>query len=277
MKNFKNYIIFNCLLVCTICFTSCVQDDDFDIPPINAEEPDITPNSTVQLVKNVYRGFEPLEIAPNATEAVYIEAYVISNDEPGNFYKQLVIQDAPENPSAGIAISTEATDLYTRFEPGRKIYFRVDGLYSGEFAGLPTVGTQNGAEVGRIAIEDFYDRIFRSLETVELVPTIVTIPEVLNNEMFLNTLVQLENVQFEEDVLGLAYANVNNTYGVNRTLEDCNENEISLRTSGFADFKDLALPLGNGDVIAVVSIFNTTYQLFIRDPNDVNFMGLRCE
>src|SRR5690606_17267454 len=111
-----------------------------------------------------------IEAGDGSNRELYLEAYVISSDETGNFYKSLVIQDSPENPTAGVAISTEATNLYTKFEPGRKIYLRVDGLYIGEYAGLPTIGIQDGDEVGRINIEDFDSRILRSLDTVQLVP-----------------------------------------------------------------------------------------------------------
>src|SRR5690554_8046513 len=99
-------------------------------------------------------------------------SYVISSDEAGNIYKQLYIQDAPENPSAGMVISTNATDLYTKYGPGQKIYFRVDGLYIGEYMGLPSIGILDGGEIGRMHDQDFDARIYRSLEKANLVPTV---------------------------------------------------------------------------------------------------------
>lgn len=275
MKNIINFKFFSFLFLMGVMVSSCVKDDDFSIPELNAVEPNITANFSIQQALATYGGFEPVEIGAGSSDPLYIEAYVISSDETGNYYKQLIIQDAPENPTAGVSISTEATDLYTRYEPGRKIFLRVDGLYVGKFAGLPTIGTQNGAEVGRINVDDFYSRIFRSLETTTLVPRIITIAQA-NSNAYLNTLIQLENVQFESGELGQSYGNPDNTFGVNRTIEDCDQNQVLMRNSGFADFKSQLLPEGNGTLTAISSVFNSTYQLFIRDTSDVQFTGERC-
>lgn len=280
MKKIINFKFLSFLLVIAVALFSCVQDDDFDVPPINSQEPINPKNTEIQLIKDVYNNFEPVQITPESVGSndpqLFIEGYVVSNDEAGNFFKTLVIQDKPENPTAGIAISTERTDLYTFFEPGRKIYFRVDGLYSGEFASLPTIGTQNGTDVGRISIEEFNERISRSLQKDTLVPTVVTIGQALGNESLLNTLVQFENVQFPDDEVGEAYASTENTFSVNRTVQNCDHQEITLRNSGFADFRLQSLPGGNGTITAVLSVFNTTKQIFIRETDDVNFNSERC-
>ena len=280
MKNLKNIKLLPFLFFLGMIATSCVQDDDYDVPAINAEEPNIDPANIVDIatVKALYGGFEPvvIEAGDGSERELYMEGYVVSSDETGNFYKTLVIQNAPENPTAGISISTNATDLYTKFEPGRKIYLRVDGLYIGEYAGLPTIGIQDGDEVGRIDALDFQKRIERSLETAELIPTVISISEV-NNPARLNTLVKFENVQFPNGIAGVEhYGNPTNTFGVNRPVENCDGQTVILRTSGFADFKNLTLPEGNGSLTAVLSIFNSDIQLFIRDIDDVDMNGERC-
>ena len=279
MKKLTNIKFISFLFFIGIIATSCVKDDDFNVPEINVEEPNVNVNTSIASVKAMYGGFEPkiIETGDGSTNEMYLEAYVISSDESGNLYKQLFIQDSPENPTAGIAISTHATDMYTKMEPGRKIYFRVDGLYIGEYAGLPTIGTQEGDQVGRIAIEDFEERMLRSLEKAELVPTVIPISE-SSNPARLSTLVQYENVQFPNGLAGVEhYGNLNNTFGVNRPIEDCDGNIVIMRTSGFSDFKNMTLPAGNGTVTAILSIFNSDIQLFIRDTGDVQMTGERCE
>ncbi|KJJ38480.1 DUF5689 domain-containing protein [Aequorivita vladivostokensis] len=286
MKNLKNIKLLPFLFFLGIIATSCVQDDDYNIPEINLEEPNINVNSSIGAVKAIYGGFEPkiVEAGDGSQTEMFIEGYVVSSDESGNYYKQLIIQDKPENPTAGISISTNATDLYTKYEPGRKIYFRVDGLYIGLYAGLPTLGTQNGDEIGRMEIEDFESRIYRSLESVDLVPKVISITEAQiapDNDPYLNpylsTLIQFQDVQFPNGVAGVeSYGNLNNTFGVNRNVENCEGNSIILRTSGFADFKNLTLPEGNGSLTAILSVFNDDFQVFIRDTNDVDMTGERC-
>ncbi len=279
MKNLKNIKLLSFLFFLGMTATSCVQDDDYNVPEISVEEPNVAVNIDIKTVKDIYRGYEPkiIEAGSGSSMELYLQAYVVSNDEAGNFYKTLVIQDAPENPTTGVSISTNATDLYTKYEPGRKIYFRVDGLYIGEYAGLPTIGVLNGDEVGRIEIQDFETRMLRSIEKVELIPAIITIDEASNPER-LNTLVQFEDVQFPNGVAGVEhYGNLTNTYGVNRDVENCDGQTVILRTSGYADFKNLRLPEGNGTLTAVLSIFNSDVQLFIRDIDDVVMEGERCD
>src|SRR5690554_795051 len=200
MKTINNIKFLSVLFILGLITSSCVQDDDFDIPEINFEEPDVDVNTTIGSVKDFYQGFEPVLIYsgddPANSNPMYFEGYVVSNDEAGNFYKTLVVQDKPENPTAGISISTEATDMYTFYEPGRKIYFRVDGLYSGVYAGLPTLGTLDGEEVGRMSIDEFNSRILRSVTAEEIVPTVKAINAVSDSD--LNTLIAFENVQVSD-------------------------------------------------------------------------------
>ncbi|WP_026450940.1 DUF5689 domain-containing protein [Aequorivita capsosiphonis] len=282
MKNLKILKTLSLLFFFGMMTVSCVHDDDYNVPEINVDEPIVDVNTNIIAVKSIYRGFEPkiIEAGDGSNRALYLQGYVVSSDETGNFYKSLVIQDAPQNPTAGVAISTEATNLYTKYEPGRKIYFRVDGLYIGEYAGLPSIGIQDGDEVGRINVEDFDSRILRSMDTIQILPQIVTISEVNDNDTnseFLNTLIKFENIQFPDGLAGVAhYGNPSNTFSVNRQLENCDEETIMLRTSGFSDFKGLLLPEGKGTLTAVLSRFNNDVQLFIRDIDDVVMNDERC-
>lgn len=286
MKNLKNIKLLSFLFFIGLIATSCVHDDDFGVPEINVEEPNVNVNFNIVAIKDLYRGFEPkiIESGDGSTDPLWIEAYVVSSDESGNFYKSLVVQDAVENPTAGIAISTNATDLYTKYEPGRKIYFRVDGLYSGVYAGLPTLGTQDGDQIGRMDIKDFEARIKRSQESFDLVPTVLTIAQAKQSpepnkpylNPHLNTLIKFEGVQFPAGLAGEHYGNLGDTYSVNRLVEDCDKNTIDLRTSGFSNFKNYLLPEGNGSLTTVLSVFNKDYQIFIRDTADVQMNGERC-
>lgn len=270
-RNIKYNVFFLFMLLVGGTFWACVEDDDYKAPTFEMEEPEVTVNFTIAealaLITNV-----PIQI--DTSTPLYLEGYVVSSDEAGNFHKNLVIQDKPENPTAGISISTHATDMYTFFEPGRKVYVRVDGLYVGTFRGLPSLG-ENGDEIDRMSVEAFDVRVLRSNILEEIVPTEISINQV--SDSYLNTLVQFNEVEFLAEYAGLTYANLNDNYGVDRTVQDCFNNTISLRTSGYADFRPEVMPTGNGSLIAILSVFNTTYQLFIRDTEDVLFNGERCE
>lgn len=279
MKKLNNIKFLSFLFFIGLIATSCVHDDDYNVPEMNVEEPNVNVNTDIVSVKAMFGGYEPvrIETGEGSNNEMFLEAYVVSSDESGNIYKQLFIQDAPENPTAGVVISVNATDLYTKMEPGRKIYFRVDGLYIGKYAGLPSIGTREGNEIGRIGAEDFQSRIYRSTTSTEPVPTVIPLTE-KNNPAYLATLVKFENVQFPDGFAGVEhYGNLNDTYSVNRTVEDCDGNTVILRNSGFSDFKNMTLPEGNGELTAILSIFNNDIQLFIRDTDDVQMNGARCD
>lgn len=275
MKTINNIKFLSVLFFLGLIVSSCVQDDDFDTPEVIFEEPNVNVNTTIAAIKSLYTGGNPTLISGEGE--MYFEGYVISSDETGNFYKTLVIQDKPENPTAGISISTESTNMYTFFEPGRKVYVRVDGLYSGVYNGLPTLGASDGTQnVARMSIVEFEDRVLRSNTIQNIVPRVKTFGTVNDND--LNILMAFENVQVSDQDLGQPYANLNNTFSVNRIMTNCERTEsMIMRNSGFADFKNEIMPTGSGTLTAVMSVFNSDYQVFIRDTDDLNFDQDRCE
>ncbi|MEL7120702.1 MAG: DUF5689 domain-containing protein, partial [Bacteroidota bacterium] len=97
----------------------------------------------------------------------------------------------------------------------------------------------------------------------------------LSNEL-INTLVQLDNVQFSDDAVGTTYADAENRQSLNLDMEDCDGNTIVLRSSGFADFASEITPDGNGTITGIYSVFGQTKQFFIRDLNDIAFDAARC-
>ena len=97
-----------------------------------------------------YRNYKDPADPTKGENIDYIEAYVISSDEGGNFYKQLVIQDAPENPTAAIVVQVDKNPLFTQYEFGRKVYIKLNGLSVGEDNGVIQLGRLEGDQLERI-------------------------------------------------------------------------------------------------------------------------------
>lgn len=110
MKLHKFFTVFAVVLF----FSSCIKDD-FDAPPADGEDPDITANTTIAQLKQRFVS-APVQI----TDSLVIQGVVISSDKAGNFYKTLVIQDA----TAGISIRIDQTDLYADYPPGRRVFVK---------------------------------------------------------------------------------------------------------------------------------------------------------
>ena len=145
MKNFNLYKLVMLLMV-TVAIVSCVQDDDFETPNTIVVAPNL--EGDVLTIMGINSAFEQL-VADAAddlgvdpsdfnyedvlaelretekltfdTEVItYVEGYVISNDQSGNFFEELVLQDKAENPTAGIVVQIDVNPLFTIYDFGRK-------------------------------------------------------------------------------------------------------------------------------------------------------------
>lgn len=255
---------------------ACVKDNDFSTPEVGCVEPDIAVTNSIDQIKEMYTfgGASIIE------RDVIISGYVVSNDKAGNIYKSISIQDKPVNPTSAIKISIDETDLYTKYNVGRKIYVKLKGLAVGYSFGSIQIGLSKEGKLGRIPSSILNNYIVRSCEVAEIIPKIITINEI--DKGMLEMLVEIENVQFKQNELGKSYANIDNTETVNRVLEnftsDCKlKNEVMLRNSGFAEFKNQLLPDGKGSVIGVLGNYYEDYQLYIRDVEDIRFAESRCD
>ncbi|NIK91107.1 DUF5017 domain-containing protein [Mangrovimonas sp. CR14] len=276
MKTTKLFSLMSIMALTVL--TSCVNDDDYSIPNVgDAQEPNISATTTISIVKSMYDSSTDaiVDFDEQGTDLV-LEGYVISNDEAGNFYKTLIIQDEPENPVAGIQIDIDDPTLYDLYKPGRKVYVKLNGLGMENQNGVLHIGTINGTSVERIPAVTYTDYIIRSTEVAEIVPKVIT-PGAYTDAN-LNLLVQIDDMQLRSEEVGLPYANADDTYTVNRYLKNCgDDSQIIIRNSGFAAFKSQLFPTGRGTVTAVFSKYNSDYQLFIRDTDDVAFDGERCD
>ena len=255
---------------------SCVTDDQYSTPTVECTSPEIQTNATIQQVKDLYTFGNPRRIEND----MIVEGYVVSSDESGNIYKSISIQDSPENPTAAIKIAIDKTDLYTKYNVGRKVYVKLKGLGIGYSYGSIQLGKIVNGEISGISPFEVDDFIVRSCETSEIIPKKVSIAE-LNDDM-LEILVEINNVQFKINELGSAYANTSTTETINRKLESLTENcdflnEMDVRNSGYASFKSELLPEGKGKIVGIFSNYYNDYQLYIRSTRDVQFTEPRCD
>ena len=254
---------------------ACVKDKNFSAPTIECSEPQLTVTNTIQQVKDMYT-FGGVTIISND---FIIEGYVVSNDKSGNIYKTISIQDKPVDPTQAIKINIDQTNLYTKYNIGRKIYIKLKGLAVGYSYGSIQIGKAVRSELGRIPDLEVDNYIIRSCDVETITPKKVAISD-LNSSM-LEMLIELDNVQFNANELGKSYGNIDNTNTVNRTLEsvdsNCNLlNQISVRNSGYATFKNELLPEGKGSVVAVLGNYYEDFQLYLNSTDAIKLTETRC-
>jgi hypothetical protein len=238
-------------------------DLQFDEPPVIGL-PDIQANTTIAALKALHTTGEPDR---RIEEDIIIGGVVIADDRSGNFFRQIVIQDA----SGGIAVRVNSPALYNNFPIGREVFVRCLGLFLGDFNGLHQLNGSPGAGLEEVLIRQ---HIFGGLRDQFVTPDTLSIDQ-LNAER-VNTLVHIRDLQFVNADTGKVFADAPNRQSINRALEDCSNRGIILRSSGFADFASQLTPGGKGGVTAVLSIFGSTRQLLIRDLDDLNLRGERC-
>ena len=139
MRQFKLYL--NLLLLMAIgMVASC--NDDFDRPPMmipHAAHIDKV-NTTILDLKTKYwkedKNYIDTIKLTEAGDSVVIKGRVVSSDESGNIYKNLVIQDE----TAAITISINGNSLYNTYRIGQEIVLPVTGLFIGKYNTLQQLG-----------------------------------------------------------------------------------------------------------------------------------------
>lgn len=264
----KSIYFFLFLAVLGLTFNACV-DQDFDEPPVRVL-PSLEANATIKQVKDLHT------LGSNATEITedwIIAGTVVADDESGNLYQQLVIEDE----SAGVIIRLGNTGLYTLYPVGTEVFVRLQGLYVNDFNNLYQIA---GDETGGLIPSPLIGEYVVAGETKEVTPTPTSLEEIFGSQAtfdnLLSRLISLEDMQFADVDLGDTYAVPGGGSGQNRTMVDCFGNSITVRNSDFADFAGEDIPEGNGPVVGVLSVFGTTVQLTLRNTDDVQFTGTRC-
>ena len=281
-------------LVLGISFNSCVEDGDYSVPEdlglvenaevekIIAELNDPNGNLDAITIKNL-KGLFIQDEATEITSDLVVKGYVASSDRTGNFFKEIFIQDEAENPEASIKVVLNLTDTYNKYNLGREIYIKLNGLFIGETRsgdGVITIGgVASGNEVDDVTIKQISENIFRSSVTKALVPKTVNLSEVSSDNI--GMFIQIENAQFQKDIKDLTFGDPDEQYDTQRVLESCiaRGSIISLETSSFSTFKFSPLPAGSFTINSVVSktFDGSSLILVLNDKNDITVTSERCD
>ena len=263
---FFNYLI---LFICFCTIYSCVKSDDFDTPDIICND-NLTVTKTVSDIFNI--------ATTTATKYAFddvIEGYIVSSDQNGNFFKNIAVQTL--DGSLGFNIPIDQTDLYTIYNPGRKVSIKLQNKYIKISNDALQIGSLfidnfNNQTVGRIQYPDFKEVVVKSCENIneEDLVNHISIDNLSDN--YLNTLVEFTNVQFTDDALGTTLYDSNNDLGgsaTNHLIQNNTGASLILRTSAFADFANISVPSNSGTIRGVLTKFKDDYQLLIRSIADL--------
>ena len=241
MKN-RLFNAFLLLAIVGLMFTACKKE--YPEPPIQD-----LPIGTVYTIDEIL-AMEPGTVF-NEDASVY--GIITADEQSGNLYKAAFMQDR----ATGAAIELYLNAVSgVRIGDSVRIYLK-DVTYA-MYNNLPQLS--NFEADGHIII-------LANNKPIE--PAKATIAEI-NQGKYLAGLVRLENVRFNEQN---TFADPT-SYG-SRTLIDPMDpsNHVIVRTSNYANFANDSLPQGTGSLVAIASVYNSTWQLIIRSASELEFDG----
>ena len=247
MKN-RVFNAFLLLAMVGLMFTACKKD--YLEPPI-----DELPIGTVYTIDSILKMRSGTVFDSDAS----VYGIVTADEQSGNLYKAAFIQDR----ATGAAIELYLNAVSgVRIGDSIRVYLK-DVTYS-LYNGMPQL--KDFEPDGHIVI-------LANNKPIE--PVEVTLADVLSGN-YLGQIVKVKNVKFAETEL-TQFAEVN-TYG-NRILVDVDQTDYfaTVRTSNYANFAKNTLPMGEGSVVCIASLYetssNTTWQLLIRSISELSFNG----
>lgn len=260
MKKIVTLIALLCWLI--VGFTGC--SPEFDEPPAKEYKYEGKATHTIAQFKTQFNSdFAPI------TGDVILRGVVNATDESGNIYKKLYLQDE----TGGLEISIDATSLYTQFKVGQEIFIECKGLYVGKYGGVLQLGfpyQKNGADaIGRMPQVVAMAHIFKNgLPNIKAVTPIVANSMSDLTEGMTDKLVTLKGIFFTNGGVQ-SFAEKGAQYPTAQEFTDSKGVKGIVYTSSYAKFALDKLPKGLGSVTAILSSYNGTWQLIVRDRNDI--------
>ncbi len=269
------FILFFILLVSTEFLSSCVNSDVYETPKTILTTYELKPTQTIDGIISQSSSIPKLYEVDDI-----IEAYVTSNDKESNFYNSISLQTVPSDDSApiGFSITANFKSFAKGFVPGRKTFIKLKGLYTAIVDGSLKIGALYDGKIGRISENEWSNYIFASatlLDENTFMKT-VSLSEAANNES-LNTLIEIENVQFLDESLNRTYFDIDSGGGATNhsIISTLGGTSHFFRVSSFAPFSKKMVSSGSGKIRGIMTKYANDFQFLVRDETDIKLTESR--
>lgn len=253
-----------------LLFVSCTQDRYFEPPKsLGNEENDklnsllnkIDKGETTKIsfrqVRQIYNGRQATQIDGD----LVIRGVVVSSDESGNFYKEIYLQDHPNNPTEGIKVMIDRKALHNKYNIGRELFIDISGLYVGEAnrgdGVIALGGGEDNNELVAMSEQQSIERVLRTKNTTKIGETQYHLDQLTNEHI--GMFVTLKSLHFLFEEHGQPLVAAKDWYDTQREMIQCVEHTTTsflLETSRFADFSDLPIP---SEAVTVRGVITKTY------------------
>ena len=254
-------------------FTSCVNDDDYSTPNLNdlncIEVDSLATTKTIQEIFDIATAANGSPV--NYTANDVIDAYVVSSDKGGNFFKTIHFEAADR--SIAFSALVDYANYSSLYQVGRHVKIKLQDTYIQIKDGGLLIGQLDGNSVFRIAqplVIPTFPRTCEDLKPEDSLVTKLTITEAIASNVHLNKLIEIDSVQFTASAVGKPYhIPANGNSGTNSTITDINGKTIVVRSGSFSKYAVKIVPGNSGKIRGVLTRFGTTYQFTPRYESDI--------
>lgn len=282
MKTSK-YIL---ILLAALGLTTACQDRDWDAPDETTgmesygnQNLVATNVKTIAEVKNLYKNEINNNGLKEIKEPMQIMGLITGNDESGNIYNALYIQDN----TGALAISVGQGGLQGPFSVGQCVLIELNGLYIGGYGKQGQIGTtytnpnKEGAtpQVGRMS-RYIWQTHYKLIPPIAgLIVSPIECKWNFNSLDLENDcakLVTLKGVTLAEADGKAVYAPDDGSASivggsVNRTISGVSD--VVLRISTYAKFAKAVMPTGRVDITGIATRYNNVWQVLMRTDRDI--------
>lgn len=202
------------------------------------------------------------------TDDWQLQVVVNGNDEGGNLYKQISVQD----PTGAIIVGINASNLYPYMPVGQQLLINLKGLHIGGYRKQAQIGALYNGSIGRMDT-DVWEQHVRLLKKGEIEAKVDTVDFDENADKFIlsGRIVKLSGVTISGEgtqVLAPEDGSVAlSSNCANRLING--KSSLVLRTSSYSKFANRAIPKGKADVYGVCTRYNNTWQILMRTESDL--------
>ena len=261
------------ILALSLIATSCMNNFDeplFSESPFGNNEIGKATHTIAELkakyASTIASGVEDIK------EEIIIEGVVIANDESGNVYKQIIINDT----TGAIIIGVNDVGLYAMAPKGQRVRIDCKGLHIGGYGKMAQIGALYNGKVGRMN-RYVYPQHIRIIGIPD--PTQPEmIPDTIDSSYFtdanMNALakyVRLEGVEITEADGTATWApeELQNSSNVVERHIKMGKTNLVLRMSTYADFANEVMPTGKLNINGVMTRYNNYWQFVISNTTDI--------
>ncbi|MBR6121129.1 MAG: hypothetical protein IKQ05_01900 [Prevotella sp.] len=270
------------LIIALLCgaFTACMDFEWDEHQPTGSESgnPYVQDTNvvTIAALKQQYASAIEGGSYKQVDKTMEVKGIVIGNDVSGNIYQQVIIDDG----TGALVLSIAQAALSGVLPVGQEVLVELNGLCVGGYGKQPQVGTpytnSNGTlGLGRMSRFTWQGHHRLLEKKTPIAPIDFDVTKMTNSDYkkdFCGKLMTIRNVRFAGADGTAVYAGEKDPQtggAVNKQLVGYNSNQLVVRTSTYAKFANKVLPQEAVDITGIFSRFSDTWQILIRDVDDV--------